>query len=72
MYEININSKMMKKCAVCKQWYDLTNSAINPKVPNLGIWEYDASVRKKCLIRGVEQNGGEFCRKFEMKFEMKL
>ena len=67
MYEINIKSKMMKKCAFCKHWYDPTNSAINPKMPNMGIWEYDGNARKKCLIRNVEQKGGEFCKKFEIK-----
>ena len=67
MYEINIKSKMMKKCAFCKHWYDPTNSAINPKMPNMGIWEYDGNARKKCLIRNVEQKGGEFCGRFELK-----
>ncbi len=67
MYEININSKMMKKCAFYKHWYDPTNSAINPKTPSLGIWQYDANVRKKCLIRNIDQKGGEFCSRFEIK-----
>lgn len=67
MYEINIKSKMMKKCAFCKHWYDPTNSAINPKVPNMGIWEYDSNARKKCLIKNTEQKGGEFCKRFEIK-----
>ncbi|WP_017212369.1 hypothetical protein [Clostridium beijerinckii] len=67
MYEININSKMIKKCAFCRNWYDPTNSAINPKTPNLGIWQYDANVRKKRLLRNTNQKGGEFCSKFEIK-----
>ena len=67
MYEINIKSKMMKKCAFCKHWYDPTNSAINPKVPNMGIWEYDYNARRKCLIKNTEQKGGEFCKRFEIK-----
>lgn len=57
----------MKKCAFCKHWYDPTNSAINPKVPNIGIWQYDGDVRKKCLLKNIDQKGGAFCSKFEIK-----
>ena len=27
-----INAKTSKKCAICKNWYDPTNSAIEPKL----------------------------------------
>ena len=39
-----------KICAFCKYWYDPTNSAISPKNPYMGIWEYDREATSKCLI----------------------
>lgn len=64
MYEVNIKLKSTKHCVFCKQWYNPTNSAINPKRPALGIWEYDGSARKKCLLKNTEYKAGEFCKYF--------
>lgn len=43
------NIKVNRACAFCKFWYDPTNSAIEPKAPASGVWEYDESVKKPCM-----------------------
>lgn len=67
MYEVNIKLSSTKKCAFCKHWYDPCNSAINPKRPNQGIWEYDNSIRNMCLLKNTTYKAGEFCKYFELK-----
>ena len=34
-----VNIKYTKKCALCKNWYDPTNSAISPETPAIGLWK---------------------------------
>lgn len=45
---LSVNIKIDKRCAFCKNWHDPTSSAIRPKFPAQGIWEYD-KMRKKCV-----------------------
>lgn len=58
----------VRKCAFCKYYYDPTNSVIDPKSGQKGIWEYEFNVQKPCLAksnRNTPSNG--FCSKFECK-----
>ncbi|MBQ7084365.1 MAG: hypothetical protein IJM95_03865 [Anaerotignum sp.] len=62
------NANKAKKCAICKNWYDPTNSAIAPVSPNVGLWEIkDIKEKKKCLIRNVDTISTMYCNKFESK-----
>lgn len=61
------NLKVNKMCAFCKHWYDPTNSAIAPKAPQIGLWQYDEKARNKCLIQGVNKEARNSCKKFECK-----
>ena len=65
-----INVKCVKKCAICKHWYDPTNEAIRPKSPKVNLWEYDNKARKMCLKRNVETPGFSVCGKFECKLDI--
>lgn len=67
MNQVNINSRLGNKCAFCKHWYDPTNTAINPKVPNIGLWEYDSKIEKKCLLKNINMKAFVGCNKFESK-----
>ena len=64
------NIKNIKKCAFCKYWYDPTNSAINPRSPQINIWEYDDKAKCKCLQRNYDMNASAFCGKYELKLEV--
>ena len=63
------NLKNAKKCAFCKYWYDPTNSAIAPKYPQRGVWEYDQNVKKKCLKTNFDKRADSWCSKYEGKIE---
>ena len=64
----NFNAKSQQKaCAFCKYWYDPTNSAIAPKVPNAGLWLYDASAEHMCLKRNTKKRGFASCSDFVSK-----
>ena len=67
MQLVNVKTNRITKCAFCKHWYDPTNSAIVPKQPAAGFWEYDSMAKNKCMIRGVEMAGMQSCGKFESK-----
>ncbi len=67
MMQFNIRNSGMKKCAFCKFWYDPTNSAIRPKNPVTGIWEYDGNIQKKCLINNGMRKATMWCSKYECK-----
>ncbi len=56
-----------KICAFCKYWYDPTNSAISPRDPRVGLWQYDGDVRKMCTKKGTERRGASGCPDFECK-----
>lgn len=61
------NVKIERHCAFCKYWYDPTNSAIVPKMPNMGIWEFDSNAKNKCLKTNIEKRAASFCSKYESK-----
>lgn len=56
MLQFNARSNM-KVCAFCKYWNDPTNSAITPKAPQIGLWNYDGQVQNVCLKRGTKIKG---------------
>lgn len=64
-----INISTTKKCAVCKYWYDPTNSAINPKAPQINLWDYDDKAKRMCLKRGSTVSAGGFCGSYCCKLE---
>ena len=67
---MNVNVKLSKKCALCKYWYDPTNSAITPVNPKIGIWEInDTDKKSKCLKTNLNMRAGSLCTKY---FECKL
>ena len=53
-----------KLCAFCKNWYDPTNSAIEPKNTVGGFWMYDDSIWNICKHFGTKRNAGNNCLKF--------
>ena len=62
------NAKKTKKCAICKNWYDPTNSAITPVSPGSGLWEVkDIKEKKKCLVRNIDTTSTMYCNRFESK-----
>lgn len=65
-----INIKTAKKCAICKYWYDPTNSAIMPRSPKINLWTIDDKCKKKCLKKNYEMQSTAFCGRFENKLEI--
>jgi len=56
-----INIKTVKKCALCKHWYDPTNSAIAPKSPKIGLWEIkDINQKCLCLKKNIQMSSNAF------------
>lgn len=41
------NIEVVKRCAFCRYWYDPTNSAIQPKAPNINLWTIVDEKRSK-------------------------
>ena len=69
----NLNIKNTKKCAICKYWYDPTNSAISPRNPKLNLWTIDdRSPKKKCIKKNYEMSPMAFCQDFECKLQIFL
>ena len=62
------NIKSTRICAFCRNWYDPANAAIVPKAPQAGFFEYDPSIRNKCMLTGLEQSSWASCGKFSCKF----
>lgn len=58
---VSINIITSKKCAICKYWYDPTNSAINPKAPHINVWEYDDKAKRMCLKKGSNTAASATC-----------
>ena len=57
-----VNIKYIKKCALCKNWYDPTNSAIVPKAPAIGLWEIkDVNQKCMCLKKNIQMPATAFC-----------
>lgn len=69
MGSLIVNVKICKKCAFCKNWYDPTNSAIEPKSPVIGLWKIkDTNQRCKCLKKNIDMMANSFCsNNFESK-----
>lgn len=66
-----VNIKSTKKCAFCKHWYDPTNSAIEPKAPNINLWRFDEKKRCKCLKRNIDRPAFATCSSdYECKLEI--
>lgn len=63
-----INVKRFGRCAVCKHWYDPANSAITPRAPQIDLWEYDDSAKRKCMKKNFDTNASGFCSYFQSKF----
>ena len=68
--EFTINIKTSKKCAICKYWYDPNNEGINPKSPQINIWEFDNLLKKICLQTGIHMQGSGFCNKYCCKLDI--
>ena len=67
MISTNIKNSSSKKCAFCKHWYDVTNSAIKPKAPQAGFWEYDEKAKNTCLLTGLTKGSNCSCGEYECK-----
>lgn len=63
----NANNDSIKRCAFCRNWYDPTNSAIVPKAPNIGLWEYEPNQKSKCMVQNSERFAAQTCNKFILK-----
>lgn len=68
MQQLNLSN--CKKCALCKYWYDPTNSAISPKSPQINIWEYDEKAKNMCLQKGITISANASCSKYQCKLEI--
>lgn len=60
---VNVN----KFCVFCKFWYDPTNSAITPKAPSIGLWEFDNKAKNICTITNIQRPAIGTCPKFQCK-----
>lgn len=67
MQLVNSKNTSIKKCAFCKYWYDPTNSAIKPKDPRAGYWEFDERAKNICLIKNTDMPSYHNCNKYEGK-----
>lgn len=64
---INLNNGI-KLCAFCKSWYDPTNSAITPRNPRMGSWEYNIEAKGVCVKTNLTYSAGRIaCRDYECK-----
>ena len=66
----SINIKSYKRCAFCKYWYDPTNSAIQPYLPNMNVWKYDMNAKQMCLKKNREMKASSGCGRYEGKVEV--
>ena len=63
----NSRNSSIRKCAFCRNWYDPTNSAIRPKAPAAGFWEFDEHASNMCILKNIDKPGFASCPKFECK-----
>ena len=62
MSSITINIKTCKRCAFCKNWYDPTNSAIEPRNPKAGTWVIKDEFQKStCLKTNLQKHASGSC-----------
>lgn len=64
---MSVCNKDYKCCALCRNWYDPTNSAIEPVNPAQGMWKFDTQAKKKCLLDNGIRLGFAQCDRFESK-----
>lgn len=64
--EILANSKKNKYCAICKHWYDPTNSALK-KVAGKNLYKINTGISMPCNIRINKTKALFTCRSFEPK-----
>lgn len=62
------NTKSTRICAFCRYWNDPANSAIVPKQPQAGFWEFDRDATRTCVKRGFEMQAWTCCNEFLCKF----
>lgn len=62
------STKTTKICVFCKNWYDPTNSHIQPHAPSIGMWKYDDKAKEKCLLTNLDNPSWASCGKFQCKF----
>ena len=65
-----VSVKHTKKCALCRNWYDPTNSAISPEAPAIGLWKIkDVNQQCMCMRKNVKMPANAFC---SSEFESKI
>ena len=65
-----IKNTLKRAYPICKYWYDLTNSAINPVAPNINMWGVATDMyndRKKCIKTSLPKSAVDSCSRFECK-----
>ena len=70
MSSLVVNTKNIRECAFCKNWYDPTNSAVAPKSPATDMWEIK-DINQKCMYfkKNIPMSANAFCsRDFISKF----
>ncbi len=63
------NLKSQKFCAFCKNWYDPTNSYIEPVEPEFSIWNFDQFQKNHCMKRRHEVRADERCQYYDCKIK---
>lgn len=68
MSTLIVNVKTTKKCAFCKNWYDPTNSAIEPRNPKINLWKIkDTNQKSTCMKKNLKMYANSFCSNYECK-----
>ena len=67
MQLVNSKNSSIKKCAFCSHWYDPINSSIKPKVPNIGLWEFNPRVECMCTKKNRNTLSANNCSDFVCK-----
>ena len=66
-HQIYIKDMRRGCCALCRWWYDPTNSAIKPISGN-GWWSSDGDKKARCMkTLGISTKGCNSCNQFECK-----
>lgn len=67
MQLVNKNDNSIKKCVFCSNWYDPTSSAIQPKAPAAGFWEFHPRMEAMCLKKNMKTPSFHCCANFICK-----
>jgi len=70
MRRITLNKNRRGICAFCKHWYDVGNTHIKPYNTRSNVWEYDDSVKCKCMISNYDKHSYAVCTKYECKIDI--